>query len=63
MCRLCEVEEETLDHVINGCGKIPRTCLISDVYSLSEEVVVDVLARMKTFVQLVEEKDSSDNED
>ena len=63
MCRLCEIDEETLGHVINGCAKVPRTCLISDIYSLSKDVVVDVVARMKTFVQLVEEQDSSDTED
>ena len=63
MCRLCEMEEETLDHVINRCGKILRTCVMSDIYSLSRENVVDVVGRMKTFVHLVQELDSSKSED
>ena len=62
-CRLCEKDDETLDHVINKCEKIPRTEEIHDIFSSRREDVMDVVAQMKTFIKLVEDLDAATTED
>ena len=62
-CRLCEKEDETLDHVVNKCEKITRTDEVPDIFSSKREDVMDVVARMKMFTRLVEELDISAAED
>ena len=62
-CRLCEKEEETLDHVVNKCGKISRTVEIPNIFSAKREDVIDVVARVKTFLKMVDEVESTELED
>ena len=54
LCRLCGKEEETADHII--CMMVTRTEIIYDVYSLEREHVEIVVARIKMFLKLAEEK-------
>ena len=54
-CRLCVGEDETVDHIVNRCEKICRSTTISDVHSLKREDVEAVVARVKLFVNLVED--------
>ena len=61
-CRLCEKEDETLDHVVNKCEKIKRTDEVPDIFSSKREDVMNVVARMKMFTRLVEELDISEAE-
>ena len=55
LCRLCVSEDETVDHIVNRCGKICRSTTISDVHSLERKDVEAVVARVKLFVNLVED--------
>ena len=43
--------------------KIPRTEEIHDIFSSRREDVMDVVARMKTFIKLVEDLDAATTED
>ena len=56
LCRLCGKEEETVDHIINICVMVTRTEIIYDVYSLEREHIEIVVARIKMFLKLAEEK-------
>ena len=62
-CRLCEKDDETLDHVVNKCGKISRTVEIPNIFSTKREDVIDVVTRVKTFIKMVEELESTESED
>ena len=44
------------DHMINKCMMVTRTEIIYDVYSLEREHVEIVVARIKMFLKLAEEK-------
>ena len=63
LCRLCEREEETVEHIVNGCNEISRSCIISDVDSLIREDVHEVVRRVKTFINLVAERDEDEKVD
>ena len=56
LCRLYGKEEETADHIINKCMMVTRTEIIYDVYSLEREHVEIVVARIKMFLKLAEER-------
>ena len=57
LCRLCERENETVEHIVNACDEISRPGIISDVDSLIREDVFEVVRRVKTFINLVEERE------
>ena len=61
MCRLCQNDDESVEHIVNKCEAISRTCDIEDVYSMEKDMVVMVVTRMKEFIKLSEEKEKSDS--
>ena len=61
MCRLCQNDDESVEHIVNKCEAISRTCDIEDVYSMEKDMVVMVVRRMKEFIKLSEEKEKSDS--
>ena len=62
VCRLCGNGTETLGHIINYCDKIPRTEIVSDIYSLIRVDVEIVVARVKLFLTLADEKEEAEKE-
>ena len=58
MCRLCHNDEESIDHIVNKCEAITRTCNIPDVYSIEKDVVEAVVKRVKEFIKFAEEKET-----
>ena len=56
-CRLCGKGPETLGHIISSCVKITRNNVVSDIYSLARTDVETVVARVKLFLTLAEEKE------
>ena len=59
-CRLCDAEEETIDHVLNCCEFVERGDRFiesRDIYNGDDETVKDVVRRVKQFLRAVEEKD------
>ena len=58
MCRLCHNDEESIDHIVNKCEAITRTCNIPDVYSIEKDVVETVVKRVKEFIKFAEEKET-----
>ena len=53
-CRLCNDGSEDINHVINHCSKIERTCTI-DVYSTNCDELMEMSKRLIMFDQEVEE--------
>ena len=47
-CRLCGSDNEDADHIINRCLKIPRINLIDNLYTASEEDIVELLEASRT---------------
>ena len=57
-CRVCELENETLDHIVNECTQPDRVpILTSDVYSICEEERTEMLSRIEQFKELLQRKD------
>ena len=56
LCRLCEQEDETLEHIINRCNAVVGTkeC-IGDIFSVEKDNVVEVVSRLKCFKTFSEE--------
>ena len=46
-----------MEHIVNACDEISRPGIISDVDSLIREDVFEVVRRVKTFINLVEERE------
>ena len=61
-CRLCERDDETLDHVVNKCGLIPRTVEIPNIFSTKQEDVIEVVARVKMFLKMADEMQSTEED-
>ena len=60
MCRLCSVEEETVEHIVNRCDLISRDDHVENIFSELKEDVVKVVARMKEFNCLADEMSDDD---
>ena len=60
LCRLCQNENESVEHIVNRCAAIYRTCDIEDVYTTEKDTVILVVSRMKEFIKLSEEKEKTD---
>ena len=57
-CRLCGGDDESVAHVLNDCVSISRSSMhLADIHNLSEEETLEMLARIETFKELVEQKD------
>ena len=56
LCRLCEQEDETLEHIINRCNAVVGTkeC-IGDIFSVEKDNVFEVVSRLKCFKTFSEE--------
>ena len=67
LCRLCETEDETVDHIVNRCTEINRTSTISDVYSIEREDIMEVVGRVRAFVtrigEMEDDKQSEEMDD
>ena len=49
MCRLCSQEPETIEHVVNDCTAIDRTCLIDNVFTINCEELDEIAKRCIEF--------------
>ena len=58
LCRLCEAEEETVEHIVNRCHVISRDGVIENCYSDQRDDVVNVVSRVKEFQTISEEMES-----
>ena len=56
-CRLCGDMEENVDHIVNFCRLIPRTFLISDLFSNNIEEMTAIAERCTLFASKVKELD------
>ena len=61
-CRLCGKEEETVLHIVNVCEMVTRTVAVSDVFSTDRKDVEVVIARVKEFLNLAQEKKEREEE-
>ncbi len=61
-CRLCENNEETIEHVLWGCCMVPGQYEPMDVYSGDVEVVKVIVQRIKDFQHRLQVKRSTDEE-
>ena len=57
-CRLCEQEDETVDHVVNICRSIPRSSTINNLYTNSVKQMELVAERCLLFAEMVKERES-----
>ena len=48
-CRLCQIEEETMDHVLNHCTEVSRNTVIGDIYDTSDTNTSAILQRAEEF--------------
>ena len=55
LCRLCEKEDETVDHIVNRCMELDRRTNITDVNSILREDIQEVVGRVKAFVTRIDE--------
>ena len=60
MCRLCEVEEETVEHIVNRCDCISRDDYVENIFSELKEDVEKVVSRVKEFNCLADEMSDDD---
>ena len=59
-CRLCQKEEESVEHIVNRCEAISRTSSSNiDIHSMEKEVVKMIVDRMKEFIKRSEEKEKT----
>ena len=58
-CRLCEGDDENVDHIVNICPSISRTNLIQSVYTNNEEEMKEVARRCQEFCNKVDDPDLS----
>ena len=54
LCRLCGNEEETLEHIVNDCQHVSRSCHMENIQSVVKDDVVEVVSRVKKFNNLAE---------
>ena len=48
-CRLCQIEEETMDHVLNHCTEVSRNTVTGDIYDTSDTNTSAILQRAEEF--------------
>ena len=57
-CRLCNVEMENMDHILNHCNGISRgSAIIDNLYDMSEANVDELISRMELFKRELDRKD------
>ena len=56
ICRLCQIHDETIDHVVNHCEKIERDSFIDivNIHHLSEEETYTMVERVQAFRALID---------
>ena len=54
-CRLCGQADETVDHVVNSCGLIPRTSTINNMYTNCINEMETVAERCLMFAKMVKD--------
>ena len=48
-CRLCQIEEETMDYVLNRCTEVSRNTVIGDIYDASDANTSAILQQVEEF--------------
>ena len=58
-CRLCQNDDETVDHVVNQCDQVKRGSPIdtNNMHNLLEEDVIEMVERVHLFQEMIESKD------
>ena len=58
ICRLCNVELENMDHILNHCSMLSRgNAVIEDIYDMSEPNVSELIRRVEQFKEELEQKE------
>ena len=58
ICRLCGGDTESVAHILNECCEIRRSSTqFDDIYDLNEEDLLEMLARISCFKELVDKKE------
>ena len=58
ICRLCNVELENMDHILNHCSELSRgNAVIEDIYDMSEPNVSELIRRVEQFKEELEQKE------
>ena len=58
-CRLCNGDEESVEHVVNKCPLIPRQYQVHDVYNTDHVELLEISKRIIVFNEQLEEMDDS----
>ena len=57
LCRLCGKSEEDVDHIVNFCELIPRTLLVTDLFTKNIDEMTEIAERCTLFASKVKELD------
>ena len=55
MCRLCGIETESVEHVVNVCQEITRTIQVEDIFTTDFVELREVAQRCLEFDQKVDD--------
>jgi hypothetical protein len=57
-CRVCQIENETLDHIVNRCTQADCDSIpTNNVYTMCDEDRTEMLKRIELFKKLLQRKD------
>ena len=57
-CRVCGIEDETLDHIVNSCTSADEDVIsTNNVYSITDEHRTVLLSRVERFKKMLQQKD------
>ena len=62
LCRLCNEEDENVEHVVNNCPSVSRQYRIDDIFTQNIDDLLEISKRCILFDQLAEEMDELENE-
>ena len=59
ICRLCQNDDETVDHVVNQCNQVNRVSSIdtNNIHNLAGEDILEMVKRVLSFQELIDSKD------
>ena len=58
-CRLCGQGDETVEHVVNMCGSVPRTSTVDNLYTNCIDQMEMVAERCLAFAKMVKISDEN----